>query len=120
MLSSAGNSKQFGPRPGLTKCQAWSGSKQFDTIMVFMKAFYEKLVFGTTKGMQDYLALCKKTLFSYFLTKMYVVGSHKNRLNEMVPFKHQRLMLKPMGKKAITILHKKCVYLNLYSEHVKS
>ena len=29
--------KQFGPRSGPTKCLAWSGSKQFDTLMAFLK-----------------------------------------------------------------------------------
>ena len=27
---------------GPTKCRAWSGSKLFDTLMVFPKEFYEK------------------------------------------------------------------------------
>ena len=32
LVSSADNyCKQFEPRPGPTKCWAWSGSKQFDT-----------------------------------------------------------------------------------------
>ena len=36
LVSSAGNiCKQFGSRSGLTKCQAWSGSILFDTLMVF-------------------------------------------------------------------------------------
>ena len=47
LMSSADNlCKQFGPRPGLTKCQAWPGSKLFDTLMVFMKEFFEKVEFG--------------------------------------------------------------------------
>ena len=35
--------KQFGPRSGLTKCRAWSGSKLFDTLMVFLKEFLENV-----------------------------------------------------------------------------
>ena len=39
--------KQFGPRSGPTKCRAWSGSKLFDTLMVFLIFFkkddFEKL-----------------------------------------------------------------------------
>ena len=35
--------KQFGPRPGPTKCRAWSGSKLFDTLMVFLKEFFENV-----------------------------------------------------------------------------
>ena len=35
LLSSADKlCKQFGPRSGLTKCWAWSGSKLFDTLIV--------------------------------------------------------------------------------------
>ena len=36
--------KQFGPRSGPTKCQARSESKLFDTLMVFLKEFFEKLI----------------------------------------------------------------------------
>ena len=35
--------KQFGPRSGLTKCRAWSGSKLFDTLTVFLKEFFQKI-----------------------------------------------------------------------------
>ena len=43
LVSSADNlSKIFGPRPGRTKCQACSGSKLFDTLMVFLKEFFVK------------------------------------------------------------------------------
>ena len=34
--------KQFGPRPGLTKCWVLSGSKLFATLMVFLKVFFFK------------------------------------------------------------------------------
>ena len=45
-MSSADNlCKQFGPRSGATKCRAWSGSKLFDTLMVFLKEFFEKVAF---------------------------------------------------------------------------
>ena len=38
--------KQFGPRLGLTEYQAISGSKTFDTLIVFLKGFFflKKLV----------------------------------------------------------------------------
>ena len=37
-LSTADNfCKQFVPRPGPTESRAWSGSKLFDTLMVFLK-----------------------------------------------------------------------------------
>ena len=43
LVSSADNlCKQLGPRSGLTKCQAWSGSKLFDTLIVFQKNFFQK------------------------------------------------------------------------------
>ena len=34
--------EQFGPRSGPTKRRAWSGSKLFDSLMVFLKEFFEK------------------------------------------------------------------------------
>ena len=41
-LSSADNlCKQFGPRQGLKFCQSWSCSKPFDTLIVFVKEFFE-------------------------------------------------------------------------------
>ena len=46
LVSSADNLyKQFGPRSGPTKCQAWSGSKLFDALIVFLKEFFEKVDF---------------------------------------------------------------------------
>ena len=44
LLSADNLCKQFGPRSGLTKRRAWSGSKLFDTLMVFLKDFpFEKV-----------------------------------------------------------------------------
>ena len=45
-LSSADNiCKQLGSRPGLTKCQSWSGSKLLGTLMVFLqKNSFKKLI----------------------------------------------------------------------------
>ena len=37
--------KQFGPRSGLTKRQAGSGSKPFATLPVFVEEFFEKVDF---------------------------------------------------------------------------
>ena len=37
--------KQFGPRSGLTNRRAWSGSKLFDNLMVFLKEFFQKVYF---------------------------------------------------------------------------
>ena len=46
LVSSADNlCKQFGPRSDPTKCRAWSGSKLFDTLMVFLKEFFKKVDF---------------------------------------------------------------------------
>ena len=36
--------KQFGPRPG-PECWSCSGSKLFDTLIVFLKEFFEKVNF---------------------------------------------------------------------------
>ena len=41
--------KQFGPRSGLTNCQAGSRSKLFDTLMVFLKEFFKKVDFFKKK-----------------------------------------------------------------------
>ena len=43
-VSSAENHcKQFGPRSGLTFCQAWSGSNLFDIMIVFLKVHLKKI-----------------------------------------------------------------------------
>ena len=42
-VTSADNlGKQFGPRSGPTNRRAWSGSKLFDILMVFLKEFFQK------------------------------------------------------------------------------
>ena len=62
--------KQFGSRSGPTKCRAWSGSKLFDTLIIFLKDFFEKIYLKKAKnknnkkhrhwkGMQNYPA-CKE------------------------------------------------------------
>ena len=46
LVSNADNlCKQFGPRPGPTKCRAWSGFKLLDTLMIFLKEFFENINF---------------------------------------------------------------------------
>ena len=50
-------------------------------------------------------------LVSYFSTKTYVVGTQKNRLNEMVFFERTKHKFKLMGKKIITILRSKIVFI---------
>ena len=49
---------QFGPRSELTKCQTGSESKLFDTLMIFLKEFFETVDFEknqqTTKSMNNY------------------------------------------------------------------
>ena len=43
-VSSADNvGKQFGPRSGPTNRRAWSGSKLFDILIVFLKEFFQKV-----------------------------------------------------------------------------
>ena len=37
--------KQFRPGSGPTSCRAWSGSKLFDTLLTFLKEFFEKVDF---------------------------------------------------------------------------
>ena len=45
VLSADNLCKQFGPRSGPTKCRAWSESKLFDTLMVFLKEFFKIIDF---------------------------------------------------------------------------
>ena len=45
VLSADNLCKQFGSRSGPTKCWAWSGSKLFDTLIVFLKDFLKTLIF---------------------------------------------------------------------------
>ena len=43
LMSSADNfCKQFGPSTGPTECRARSGSKLFDTLIKFLKKYFEK------------------------------------------------------------------------------
>ena len=50
--------KQFGPSSGPTKCRVCSGSKQFDTLIIFLKEFFKNIDFEknqqTTKKMQNF------------------------------------------------------------------
>ena len=46
LVSSADNHcKQFGTRSGPTERRSWSGSKLFDTLMVFLEDLLEKVDF---------------------------------------------------------------------------
>ena len=45
VLSADNLCKQFVPRSGPTERRAWSGSKLFDTLMLFLKEFFEKVIF---------------------------------------------------------------------------
>ena len=62
--------KQFGPRSGPTKCHARSKSKLFDTLIVFLKDYFKKMILKKSaddKNMKNYpvgnelntLAYCK-------------------------------------------------------------
>ena len=42
--------KQFGPRSGLTERWSWSRFKPFDSLIVFLKQFFEKVNFGPRSG----------------------------------------------------------------------
>ena len=53
IVSSADNfCNQFGSRSGLTKCRTWSRSNSFDTQMVFLKEFFEKVDFEIIRRRQ--------------------------------------------------------------------
>ena len=65
--SSADNlCKQFGPRSGSTEHRSLPGSKQFDTLIVFLKEYFEKSNFkkslqAPTKASKNYPA-CKELI----------------------------------------------------------
>ena len=80
-LLSAGNlCIQFGPRSGPTFCRSWFGYKMFDTLIVFLKEFFEKVpfkkvsrrpkkherlpswVYSVYSWMHDFLMYCSKNL----------------------------------------------------------
>ena len=50
------------------------------------------------------MRVCIGKLSLYFLSKTYVVGTQKNRLNETVLLGHPNHMFNLMSKKIITIL----------------
>ena len=86
LVSSADNfCKQFGPRSGPRKRLAWSGSNLFDTLMVFLEEFFEKVDFEnnqqTTKKHENLRrgqrvkANLKIYLFSF--TQPYQIGMVK-------------------------------------------
>ena len=52
-----------------------------------------------------------KKIFFYFSTKTYVVGTQKNRLNEMFFLSTLKHMLKLMGMKIFTILRSKIEFI---------
>ena len=52
-------------------------------------------------------------LFSYFLTKTYVVGSQKNRLNS---FQHPKHVFKLMGKEISAILGAQTIHILTYEK----
>ena len=56
--------KLFEPTSELTKCQSWSGSKSFDTLIVILKEFFEKVNFE--KNQQTTTKACK-VLSSVFI-----------------------------------------------------
>ena len=78
MLSADNFCKQFGPRSGLIKCQAGSGSKLFDTLMVFLKEFLEKVDFEkkSADGKKNLAKITQKA-------KSYTVSNDKCFKNDM-------------------------------------
>ena len=76
LVSSADNlSKQYGPRSGPTKFQAWSGSKLLVTLMVFLNFFSKKVDFE--KKSADDKKACK------FLSKQRVNNQSFFSLHEV-------------------------------------
>ena len=55
------------------------------------------------------LRVCTKIIFSYFLTKAYVVGTQKEPSQWDDSFEHRKHMLKLMSKKIFTSLRWKII-----------
>ena len=98
VVLSDNNSKQFGPRSGPTECWSWSGSKLFDTLIVFLKDFFEKVNFekksASTKAwnITQYAELkcvqpCQKTT-QVSMAAYYLNGciQNKKHLLKDIPF----------------------------------
>ena len=49
--------KQSGLRSGQTKCRAWSGSKLFDTLMIFLKDFSKNVSLKKSQTTKKYAKL---------------------------------------------------------------
>ena len=64
---------QFEPRSGPTQCRSWSGSKQFDTLTVFLKEFFEKDNFEKSQQMPPKALHAK---MNYHLSVIY--NTHSN------------------------------------------
>ena len=68
--------KQFGPRSGPTNGRAWSGFKLFDTLMVFLKEFFEKADFErnqqTTKKHEKFSVGKELNDFPYSLPQVKI------------------------------------------------
>ena len=84
MLSADNFCKQFGPRSGLTGHQASSGSKLFDTQILFMKYFFVKIDFEknqqTTKKREKELTRVKT-----FLAKITVkLQGKKTHIEDLI------------------------------------
>ena len=91
-------------------------SSVFHSDVTFMFIFlYQFDPQSGIKSRQDHFANCAKLrplfksayqqFFSYFSTKIYILGTQKNRLNETGDgsFQHPRHILKLKGKKIFTI-----------------
>ena len=64
-MSSADHlSKQFGPRSDPSFCRAWSGSKLFNTLMVFLKGFFEEVDFEKNLQTTKKKNTCKITQYA--------------------------------------------------------
>ena len=84
-LSSAENlCKQFGPKSGLIECLSWSGSKPFDTLIVFLKEYFEKVILKKVgrrqQSMKNYQA-CEKS--KWVSTIKEVLWRYKNAVNPL-------------------------------------
>ena len=63
---------RFRSRSGTTKCRAWSGAKLFDTLMVFLKYFFQNVWKRSAYDKKKYAKLPRRQWVKYTLISAWV------------------------------------------------
>ena len=98
--------QQFGSRSGLTFCLAWSGSKLFDTLIVFKKYFCEKVILKK----YIHVLITEKTMKNYPACKeLMVIGSYLSEWSHQVDMQNEWLFKNKLEGKNILCFLKKMI-----------